>query len=189
MAAFVAGIVATVLFSSVGLEAVRRLRRGISWRQFTRALEHEIAELEAGDWKPDVIIGLNSGVVPASVIALNLRVQSLMFYDCLPRYVKGQRVANEISPRPVDLGGQNILVIDDQAYTGRSLETLYKHLVTEANADPSRVKRMALFTHSSGAGPIELDFPPFARVSGRVKRMPWVISPGIRPFWEERTND
>jgi len=183
---FLIGILLTLVISQPGLELVQRLRRRITWRRFTKGVRNTLAELERQGWTPDVVVGLNSGIVPASILALNLRVRDVLFYESLPEYRDGRRQVGQIEDKQVDLSGQDILIVDDQAYTGRSLDDLYKHLVTAAKADPSRVKRHALFTYEAGAGPVEMEIPAYGRVRGGVKEMPWVISGKIKHYWKNR---
>lgn len=184
---FLIGVALAVALSQPGIEYVQRLRRHITWRQFQRAVTITLTQHLSGEWSPDVIVGLNSGIVPASIIALNLRVSEIYFYDCLPEYRQGVRVDGYVQDKDIDLSGKNVLIVDDQAYTGQSLEMLYRHLTTDASADPKRTKRHVLFVHKSGAGPIQVDIPPSGSVLGGVKRMPWVISDRLRVYWEHRT--
>jgi hypoxanthine phosphoribosyltransferase len=186
-AIFLAGVIISYLLSQPGLELLRRLRRQVSWRHFHHAVEETLRQIKAEGWRPDVIVGLNSGIVPASIIALNLRVDQLYFYDILPQYRGRNRINGTIRDKHINLSGKNVLVIDDQAYTGRSLESLVQHLTAHAAVDPDRLKRKALFVHASGAGPVELDLPSAFSIYGRVKKMPWVISEEIKPFWEDRS--
>lgn len=184
---FLGGVLITYFLSRPGLEFVQRLRRHITWRRFTSALRRTYQDyLENGDWKPDVIIGLNSGIVPASILALNLRVPEIYFYDLLPRYRDGHREQPEVQDKDLSLAGKNVLIVDDQVYTGRSMEMLYRHIIEKAHADPRCVKRHALFRFRSGAGPVELDIPSADHVLGKLKRVPWVFSRNLEPFWSQR---
>jgi hypoxanthine phosphoribosyltransferase len=188
---FLGGLLVAFAVSQPGLDTIDRMRSHISWRRFAKAVRHCLAELEAQKWQPDVIVGLNSGVVPASIIALNLRVSDLLFYDCLPSYVDSERRVRPIEDKHIDLSGKNILVVDDQAYTGKSLERIYDHLVIVAHADPDRIRRYVLFTYrhiiftyETDPAELELEVPAFGHVAGGVKQMPWVFSAAIKPFWE-----
>ena len=179
-------IVVTWLVSQPGLEFLQRLRRHITWRRFASAVRCTLNHLENSDWRPNVVIGLNSGVVPASILALNLRVPEIYFYELLPRYRDGQRYQEVAQDKHIDLSGKNVLIVDDQAYTGGSMDALYKHLIANAHADPQRVKRCALFEFRSGAGSPRLDIPAAGYVRGNVKRVPWVFSRDLEPFWSQR---
>lgn len=190
---FVGGLVVAFIFSQPGLDAVDRARSHISWRRFAKAVRYCLDKIEADEWRPDIVVGMNSGIVPASIIALNLRVSDLLFYDCLPRYVDGERQVRPIENKHLDLSGKNILVVDDQAYTGKSLERVYDHLVNVEQAEPGRIRRhvlftyrKTLFTYETDPADLGLEIPAFGHVAGGVKQMPWVYSAAIKPFWENR---
>jgi len=184
---FLGGVLVTYVLSRPGLELVQRLRRHITWKRFGSALKSTFRNyLEHSEWKPDVIIGLNSGIVPASILALNLRVHDIYFYELFPLYRDGRREQGEVQDKGIDLSGKNVLIVDDQVLTGKSLEALYRHIISRAKADPKRIKRLALFRFRSGAGAVELDIPCADYILGSLKREPWIFARDLEPFWNER---
>lgn len=185
---FLGGAILTYFVSRPGLELVQRLRRHITWRRFRKALGKTFHEhLEKSDWRPEVVVGLNSGIVSASILALNLRVPEIYFYDILPTYRHGRREQSPVLKKAINLAGKNVLIVDDQLYTGRSMEKLYSHLVAEAGADPERIRRYAVFRFKSAAGPIHhLEIPEGGHILGSVKRVPWIFAKDLEHHWGVR---
>lgn len=182
---FLAGVVVSYILSEPGQDRIERWRRRVTWRAFGTTVRRSVTKLAAKDVKPDVIIGVNSGIVPASIMALNLRVNELRFLAALPSYVDGKRVQDKFDATGWDLAGKRILVVDDQSYTGKSLEACVDHLVA-LGIPRADIDTHVLYQHRSGAGRSPVDVEPIHYVAGGVKVMPWVILESMRGFWSAR---
>lgn len=172
--------------SQPGLDRVDRWRRRVTWRSFGAAVKRSVNEVAASGFQPDIIIGVNSGIVPASIIALNLRTPELYFYEALPLYDKGIRIQSLFRDKSaVSFDNKKILVVDDQSYTGRSLETMVNFLA-QKGVNRDNIQTHVLYQYRGGAGVVVSDIPPVHFVQGDVKRMPWVILDTMRGYWRAR---
>jgi len=185
---FLGGAFLTYVVSQPGLELLSKVRRHITWRRFRRALKKTfVDEFEKLDWRPDVIVGLNSGIVAAGILALNLRIPEIYFYNILPIFRGGQRVQPAVPDKGISLAGKNVLLVDDQLYTGKSMDELYNHLVRDASAEPERIKRYAVFRFKSAAGRVQhLEIPEGGHVLGSVKGVPWIFAKDLERHWGRR---
>lgn len=176
---FVLGIVATVVLSSVFREFVARRRRRVSWSAFYRSLTAPsvLHEIEPPEKRPDVIIGLNNGIVPASMLATNFGIQDIYYFHMFPELgPDGYRRQPKLKPRGLDLAGKRVLIVDDQSYTGKSMEALYRHLISQEGAEPEKVVRFACFEYHSMIDVVPLDIRAPHRTRGAIKRVPWSFS-------------
>lgn len=183
---FILGVIVSYLLSEPGLARIDRARRKVSWRAFGATVRRSVVRVASSDFQPQVIIGLNSGIVPASIIALNLRVADLYFFEALPLYENGVRKQTEFRDIPnLDVSGKRVLIVDDQAYTGRSLDAMVLYLEGKG-AQRELIQTHVLYEFRGGAGGASVSLPAIHSVQGKVKRMPWVILDGMMAYWSAR---
>jgi hypoxanthine phosphoribosyltransferase len=169
------GIAATILFSNVFWEFIKKKQVIITWKNFFKTLTDEkfIRSISTENGKPDIIIGLNNGIVPASILATNLGVEEIYYYHMYPRIDRdGCRLNPIINERKIDLTGKYVLIVDDQSYMGKSMEALYDHLLTMKGADENLIKRAAIFEYE-GIDRVRLDIPAPGKIKGAIKKIPW----------------
>ena len=101
-----------------------------SWDEVCN-LADELAEQIRKKFAPDVILGVaRGGLIPARLISDFLNVPTLLtvgvaFYTDIGRTGKQPRITQ---PLPSHITGKHILVVDDVADTGRSLEVVVAEL-------------------------------------------------------------
>jgi len=114
------------------------------------------------DYQPDIIVGITrGGIVPARLLSTDLHVKEMY---CLTVQKSGEerRVVTDLL---VDLVGKEILLVEDQLETGKSLIAARSYL----EAKGARVKTACLYImpHSE----IVPDF--YLRQVPEVERFPW----------------
>ena len=170
-------MIATIVVSDRFREYILRKRIIISWKNFFNTLTDErvVSILTNKETKPDIIIGLNNGIVPASIIATNLGIEELYYYHMFPSIDNKGCRSNlvNINNRNLDLSEKKVLIVDDQTYTGESMNTLYNHLLTMKGAKAENIKRFAVFKYQSNIHNPRLDIPAPGKISGAIKKIPW----------------
>jgi hypoxanthine phosphoribosyltransferase len=175
----IVSIVITLLVSQIFVEYVKRKKLIITWKYFFKTLTNEnfLRAISGNDWKPDIIIGLNNGIVPASIIATNYGIEEIYYYHMFPRIDRdGCRLSPILNDRKIDFNNKNVLIIDDQSCTGRSMEALYNHLITMDGANQALIKRAAIFEYV-GLDRVRLDIPAPGKIQGAIKKIPWSFLP------------
>ena len=178
---FAGGVGATVVFSERFKEYVKKRQVVITWKYFYRTLTNKktLRLIQHPNNKPDIIIGLNNGIVPASIIATNLGIEELYYYHMFPLIDKNNcRIGHQpINERKIDLTGKRVLIVDDQSFKGDSMKSLYEHLLSMNGADPKLIKRYAVFVYKSEENK-QLDIPTSGIIDGPIKKIPWSFDSG-----------
>lgn len=167
------------LLGKWALELFQKKRSVISWKTFYRAFKKSNLFEKYEDPKkcPNIIIGLNNGIVPASIIATHCGVEDLKYFHMYPLLRKnGRRIPVKIIKKNLDLTNKKILIVDDQSYTGRSMHDLYNHLKTYKGFDTAKIEKFAVFEReyygSKGDGAdLTIDAP--GKIKGAIKKIPW----------------
>ena len=181
---FILGIVLTIILSAPGIEIIQRIRKRLTWKAVMKALRNSSLKSQIDKFKPDVIVGLNSGIVPASILALNYDIEELVFYNVLSEYDEnGKEVETPIPDKEISFSGKRILLIDSQAYSGRSMNRLFRHLQTK---NPEEIKKLAIFKYLSVGSRLDLDFESPGKIKGQVKIEPWVFSSRLLHYYKHR---
>lgn len=187
---FVAGSALSIALSPVLPWIWHRLNRQISWRRFYAALRDPRA-LSAinGGKTPDVIIGVNSGIVPASILALNYFVRDLVFVHTMPEY---DNVGNRVTPPGLttiqSIAGKYVLIVDDQYYSGDTMRSVYNSVAALPGADTATIKRFAVFVYESPARQVHLDVRAPGRIRGVLATVPWVFTDALRKHYHDRSS-
>lgn len=110
----------------------------ISWEHFYQLTLELVEKVLKSGYKPDVIIGVSrGGLVPLRIFSdeyeeTEIGVIRVAFYEDVKKTGSKPRILQDVN---VDVSGRRILVVDDVADTGRSLETVRKHLKGKGASD------------------------------------------------------
>jgi hypothetical protein len=74
LASFLSGLIFSRTFQDLFL----RMQRRISWNTFIKALTDSRVLRDLDRIAPDLIIGLNDGIVPGAILARNLQINDLV---------------------------------------------------------------------------------------------------------------
>jgi len=185
---FVIGIIVSLILSGPGIEWFQSLRTRITWKAFIQSLRSPvIVEALTGSNKPEVIIGLNGGVVAAAILALNYFIDECYFVNLL-EYVGPTEKRPADPPRldlPASIKGRRILIVDDQYISGTSMQLAVDALVS-FGVPRANIKRLAIFRYKVPGSGFSLDIPAPSLVTGRLKWAPWVISEQLERFYKWR---
>ncbi len=141
-----------------------------SWQEVYELCKELARKIKESGFKPDAIVAIaRGGWVPARILADFLLVRELYSVKAehwgIVATVTGK--AKITQPLMVDLTGKNVLVVDDVADTGETVEIVAKH-VREKNA--KEVKTAVIdFKHTSKFVP---DY--YAR---EMERWAWIVYP------------
>lgn len=108
------------------------------WNQIYRMLLHLAKEIKNDSFEPDVIVGVSrGGWPPARVLSdlldnANLANVKAEFYLGVAE-TKGQPTLTQTVS--VDVAGKKVLVVDEVADTGKSLELVKEHLIENGALD------------------------------------------------------
>ena len=102
-------------------------REALSWEQFGDACRHLATEVWESGFSPDIIVCVARGVlIPAGAISYALDVKPLLVLNVEFYTGVGTRLAAPrlVAPTPSQLGlrGKRVLIVDDVADSGRTLE-------------------------------------------------------------------
>ena len=175
---FLLGVIITILSSHWFQEYIKKKKRVISWYEYSRALKNKelLALFEDENTRPDILIGLNDGIVTAAILATNFGIEEIYYTHIFPIYDDhGERIHPKIKLNNLDLRDKLVLIVDDQAYSGRSMEALYNHLQTMDANENTQILRFVLFKHDSpGVGPCA-DITCSKEIKGSLKSVPWFL--------------
>ncbi|MBI1759052.1 MAG: purine phosphoribosyltransferase [Actinobacteria bacterium] len=155
----------------------------MTWDAFS-ALVTLLAEEVARDGLPEVIVGiLRGGMVPAVMLAHRWGLRVVRGLDVVHTLADGVDAAK--APNPVvrdqdslgDLGGMNVLVVDDVAGSGQTVATA-REMVAARGAD--RVRTLACVVNEANWPPDAEDPAKVLTYLGRRQRG-WVIFPWESP--------
>lgn len=188
------GITASIFLSGPFAWVVRviwfRWKRRISWRSFySRLSSSEVrAAIEEGGQKPDIIVGVNSGIVPAAILAYNYQVDTLRYILSMPAYnAAGNRLSQDIELSGLDIRDKYVLIVDDQYYSGDTMRAVRERVEQLPGADRARIRTFAVFVYDTPARPVCLDIQPPGKVRGILAKSPWAFSQEIERHYLERT--
>jgi hypoxanthine phosphoribosyltransferase len=191
------GIGATIALSGPFVWIVRERwfhwKKQISWRQFYSKLSAPRVRvaIELNGRKPDMIIGVNSGIVPAAILTYNYQIEKLIYVSSMPGYdARGHRMSCDVSLADLNIAGKYVLIVDDQYYSGDTMRAVRDEVVKLPGADQATVYTFAVFAYDTPARPLVLDVAPLGRVNGVLARVPWAFSPEIeRHYWERNRKE
>ncbi|MEM2087657.1 MAG: phosphoribosyltransferase [Thermoproteota archaeon] len=110
----------------------------ISWEHFYQLTLELVEKVLKSGYKPDAIIGVSrGGLVPLRIFSdeyeePEIGVIRVAFYEDVKKTGSEPRILQDVN---VDISGRRILVVDDVADTGRSLETVRRHLKEKGASD------------------------------------------------------
>jgi hypoxanthine phosphoribosyltransferase len=107
-----------------------------SWHEIDRMLNRLVEMVRMNDFRPDIIVGISrGGLIPAAVLSDRLGVDCdavrLRFYKSVQNTEETPNIIQHVSS---DLRRKKVLIVDDVADTGHSLQTI-KRYVQEKGAD------------------------------------------------------
>ncbi|MBS7607615.1 phosphoribosyltransferase [Candidatus Bathyarchaeota archaeon] len=147
-----------------------------TWNQIYRMLLQIADKIRKDNFKPDVIVGVaRGGWPPARVLSdlldnPNLANVRAEFYVGVAE-TKGEPTLTQ--PVSVNVAGKRVLVVDEVADTGKSLQLIREHLMTEG-ASEVRIATVYLKPWSI----VKPDY--YARETSRWIVFPWEIKETIR---------
>lgn len=107
-----------------------------SWHEIDRMLNRLVEMVKRDSFRPDIIVGVSrGGLIPAAVLSDRLGVDCdavrLRYYKSVQNTEETPKIIQHISS---DLSGKKVLIVDDVADTGHSLQTV-KRYVQEKGAE------------------------------------------------------
>lgn len=169
---FILGSLLTFLLSSYFKGLIERWRRRPSWNTFFKCLTDKRVLEPIQAEKPDVIIGINNGIVPASILATNLGIEDLHYYHIFPEVDDdGTRKDPKFHELKCNLSGKRILIVDDQLFSGKTMDAMYRFVLSQPGVQKSKVVRLALFRQPLAIQELELPSPGI--LGGAIRRVPW----------------
>lgn len=109
-----------------------------SWKQIHKMLIIQSEKILKDNYKPDLIIAITrGGWIPARLLSDLLEVNNLTtigieFYSDISKTRKKPILTQELS---TPISGKKILLVDDVADTGKSLQLAKKHILKKDKAD------------------------------------------------------
>jgi len=103
----------------------------ISWEHFYQLTLELVEKVLKSGYVPEVIIGVSrGGLVPLRIFSdefeeTEIGVIRVAFYEDVKKTGREPRILQDVN---VDVSGKRVLVIDDVADTGRSLEIVRRHI-------------------------------------------------------------
>lgn len=172
---FVGGAILTIVFSPWFKGLFEKWRLRPSWKTFYKCLTNEKNISAIQENKPDVLIGLNNGIVPASILATNLGIESLYYFHNYPSVAEnGTREIPKFHDIDIDLTDQKILIIDDQLHEGHTMDTFYRHLIENLKLNEANISRLALFKGRYSLQKLEFESPE--KLRSPIRKVPWSFS-------------
>jgi hypothetical protein len=107
----------------------------LSWKKNYEHLIKLSKKVKESKFKPNIIVGISrGGLIPSRIISdildnPNLATIRVEFYKYSKKKLKEPEITQPIST-PID--GKKILLIDDVADSGKSLQLVYEHLLKKA---------------------------------------------------------
>ncbi len=169
LASFLSGLIFSPYFRDLFLQ----VRRRISWNKFIKSLTDARVLRDLGHAAPNLIIGLNDGIVPGAILARNLQINDLVYCrvenpDNANQYIHGLEGIN--------IANSRVLIIDDQILSGRNMAVAYHAIQRLHGAESASLFRMAVFEYDVPAICHTLEIRPIARTKGQIKLEPWSFS-------------
>jgi hypoxanthine phosphoribosyltransferase len=167
-----------------------RYKGRISWNDFFAKLRDPrvLSAIVKDGRKPDIIIGVNSGIVPAAIIAFNYEITRLFYLSTMPAYDKrGHRIALDIDLSGINIEGKYVLIVDDQYVSGETMRIVRDAVEELPGAETAVIKTFAVYAHDTPTRPISLDIQPPGRVSTLIPKAPWIFSATVDKHYLERS--
>ncbi|MDX1431079.1 MAG: phosphoribosyltransferase [Gammaproteobacteria bacterium] len=146
----------------------------LSWSRFHALCRNVARRIDDAGFAPDVIVAIaRGGFAPARVLCDYLRVMELTsirvaHYRAMEPADAGAKV---VDPLADDLGGRNVLIVDDVSDTGDTFDVALAHI--RERGEPAAV-RTAILLHKTTSRFI----PDFE--GDRLRDWRWVIFPWAR---------
>ena len=174
-------IVATIISVAASLITIVlffqfvRDRGRITWRVVERAMRKVMQEMDAEDYKPDLIIGVGrGGAIVGGMLAGNLGHIPLFVVDTIldrSRRVSEARVRYpDVCPQ---LAGQRVLLAIGELYSGEDLKVVCGYV---DDREPADSRTLALFSHPAAG--IRTDF--LGKRTRRPLDAPWRLTEAYR---------
>jgi hypoxanthine phosphoribosyltransferase len=169
---FVTGIIGLLIGILALFGITITLRRQFPWRAVLNGIKAVTPEIEA--LKPDVVIGLADGAVPAAVIALNCGIEFLYFIDARTSARKeGGGATLGLMGLPARLDNHRVLIVDNHIFTGTNMRAAAEEVRSRGAKE---VRTCAIFRHVYPSSIFKPDY--YAReISGSIIPIPWSFSP------------
>ncbi len=108
-----------------------------SWQEIDRMLNKLVEMVKRNNFRPDIIVGVSrGGLIPAAVLSDRLGVEcdavGLRFYKSVQSTEETPKIMQHISS---DLSRKKVLVVDDVADTGHSLQTVRSYVQEKGAKD------------------------------------------------------
>jgi hypoxanthine phosphoribosyltransferase len=152
-----------------------------SWNQIHKMLINQSEKILADNYKPDIIIAITrGGWIPARVLsdlleAHNLTTIGIEFYLDISKTRKKPILTQELS---TPISGKKILLVDDVADTGESLQLAKKHILNKDKAD------LIISTlYKKPQSVIEPDY--YEKTTKQWIIFPWEIKETAKKIWDK----
>jgi hypoxanthine phosphoribosyltransferase len=152
-----------------------------SWNQIHRMLINQSEKILTDKYKPDIIIAITrGGWIPARVLSDLLEVHNLTtigieFYLDISKTRKKPVLSQELS---TPISGKKILLVDDVADTGESLQLAKKHILNKDKAD------LIISTlYKKPQSVIEPDY--YEKTTKQWIIFPWEIKETAKKIWDK----
>lgn len=185
---FALGSIITLIASGPGVEWVNSFQNKISWKRVIETLSTpQIGELLNGKDRPDIIVGLNGGIAPAGILALNYHINEIYFINLFPYIGPSAKNLTDFSEYifPESIKDKKILLVDDQFVSGHSME-LAVNILIKNGVKKENIKRFALFRYKIPSSTLPLEIDTSFKITGRLKKAPWIISEQMERFYKYR---
>ena len=102
----------------------------LTWDEIDEMLNKIAERVKESGFKPDVILGVSKGgIIPAAILSDRLGVDSdiigVRYYKSIGRVMRRPEILRHVS---IGLRGKRVLVIDDVADTGHSLQLVVRYV-------------------------------------------------------------
>jgi hypoxanthine phosphoribosyltransferase len=150
-----------------------------SWNQIHKMLINQSVKILTDNFKPDIIIAITrGGWIPARLLSDLLEVHDLItigieFYLDISKTRKKPILTQKLS---TPISGKKILLVDDVADTGESLQLAKNHILKKDKAD---LKILTLYKKPQSI--IEPDY--YEKITKRWIIFPWDIKETARKIW------
>ena len=170
---------------------IKQFRCELISRATVNRLSHNLAvKIRNSRYRPDVVVAIaRGGYVPARLLCDSLNVTDLSGFRIV-HYASGsqkQEKAQLVDDLCRDLGGKNVLLVDDVSDTGETLELARNHLV-EHGAGNIRIAVL----HHKQTSTLEPDYFAHRIIKWRWIIYPWAVTEDVTGFIERmphRPND
>ncbi|MBO3769109.1 MAG: phosphoribosyltransferase [Thermoproteota archaeon] len=103
----------------------------VSWENFYQLTLELVDKVLKSGYNPDVIVGISrGGLVPLRIFSdefedVEIGVIRVVFYEDVKKTGSEPKIIQDVN---VNVAGRRVLIVDDVADTGRSLETVRNHI-------------------------------------------------------------